>query len=93
MAGWIITQVMQNWEEHPVITTLDSISAPIKFVQFPTVTVCPDSTNPVDNWGYLEKLLNHVEFSCIKGEGCKRTQKVREELANPIITELMKKAV
>ena len=93
-AAWMINQVMDDWAENPVITTLDSISAPIRFVQFPTVTVCPDLTNPVDNWGYLEKLLNHVEFSCdAYHKNCNRTQKVRDELVNTIISKVMKKVV
>ena len=62
MAGILINQAFTQWSENPVITTLESISAPIDEIQFPTVTVCDEK--PPDNWGLLEKVLNLLAFEC-----------------------------
>ena len=43
-----------DWDDNPVITTMDSIAAPIKNIQRPTVTVCPDEDTPPDNWAPIE---------------------------------------
>ena len=58
----MINSAFNDWSEHPVITTLDSIAAPINDIQFPTVTVCLDQ--PPDNWAFLENVLNSLAFSC-----------------------------
>ena len=57
-----------EWSEDPVITTLESISAPINEIQFPTVTVCEEV--PPDNWALPEKILNLLAFEC-KREECR----------------------
>ena len=59
----MINQAFTQWEEHPVITTLETISAPIDEIQFPTVTVCDQK--PADNWGPIEKVFNPLAFECI----------------------------
>ncbi len=63
-AAYMISSSMTEWESNPVITTLDSIAAPIKLVQFPTVTVCPEALTPPDNWAYPELILNGLAFEC-----------------------------
>jgi hypothetical protein len=63
-AGWIVQQSLNDWSDNPIITTLDSIAAPIDLVQFPTVTVCSEKNTPPDNWSYLEKVLNFLSFDC-----------------------------
>ena len=60
----MLEQSLEDWSESPVITTLDSIASPIHNVQFPTVTICTEDHYPVDNWGPIEKLLNHLAFEC-----------------------------
>ena len=74
-AGFFLNTAFQDWKKEPVITTLDSIAAPISLIQFPTVTVCQEEYKPADNWAYLEKILDNVAF----GEDCKRTKKVRND--------------
>ena len=58
----MICQAFVEWSEDPVITTLESISAPINEIQFPTVTVCEEI--PPDNWALPEKILNLLAFEC-----------------------------
>ncbi len=62
----MITNAVEDWQENPIITTLDSIAAPISDVQFPTVTVCREQFSPPDNWAYVEKVLNAFAFECYK---------------------------
>ena len=58
----MINQAFTQWSQDPVITTLETISAPIDEIQFPTVTVCDQK--PADNWGSIEKVLNSLAFQC-----------------------------
>lgn len=63
-SGKFINDSFSDWEEEPIVTTLDSISAPVKELQFPTITVCPENYRPPDNWAALENILNLVAFEC-----------------------------
>ena len=47
-----------QWQEDPVITTLDTINYPIKNIQFPAVTICPQ--------GSLENVLESVLFKQLR---------------------------
>ena len=58
----MINKGFKDWLEEPVITTLDTISAPISDIQFPTITVCQET--PPDNWALPEKILNLLAFEC-----------------------------
>lgn len=57
--GYMIQRALQDWANNPVLTTLDTIVAPIEDIQFPTVTVCPDETTDPDNWALIETILNN----------------------------------
>lgn len=41
-AAYIINASFSDWKEHPVETTIDSISHSIKDIVHPAVTICPD---------------------------------------------------
>ena len=63
LAANIVKSAIDDWSKNPVITSLDSIATPIEDVQFPTVTVCNNKWNEVqDNWAFLESLLNFIDF-------------------------------
>ena len=62
--GFFVNTSYSNWEEEPVITTLDSIAAPIHKIQFPTVTVCRDEYRQPNHWAFLETVLNYLAFQC-----------------------------
>ena len=67
-----------GWSENPVITTLDTITAPIHDVQFPTITACADSQP--DNWAFLENVLNNVALEChVLQDDCEQTKQVRND--------------
>ena len=63
----MVYTAFEDWSENPIITTLDSIAAPINSIQFPTVTVCTDD-EPSDNWAFLDKILDPLAFSCTKSK-------------------------
>ena len=63
-AGLFLKDAFHDWEDMPVMTTLDSIAAPINMIQFPTVTICQDEYKPPDNWAFLENILNNIAFEC-----------------------------
>ena len=85
-SGIFIHDSLSDWEENPVITTMDSIAAPVNDIQFPTVTVCHDEDKPPDNWAPLELFLNNFAFQCKEFEDypinlpiCNDTIKIRNE--------------
>ena len=47
-----------QWQEDPVITTLDTVAHPIEEIQFPAVTICPQ--------GSLDNILESVLFKQLK---------------------------
>ena len=76
----MINQAFTQWSDNPVITTLETISAPIDEIQFPTVTVCDQK--PADNWGPIEKVLNPLAFECYNpiSNSCKEsTKEIRKD--------------
>ena len=56
---WAINQT-ENIVESPV--------HPLETVDFPTVTLCPTSTNP-DRWGFAIKLFDFLKIKCFKDRG------------------------
>jgi hypothetical protein len=98
----MIYHTLIDWEDNPIITTLDSIAAPIDLAQFPTVTVCSEKNTPPDNWSFLENVLNFLSFDCDKAYissysewfvncesevNCTDTQKLRDDY-NGLITTI-----
>ena len=59
-SGIFIQSSFTEWDEDPMITTMDLIAAPIKDLQFPTLTACTSQ----DNWAALEIILNFLAFTC-----------------------------
>ncbi len=80
----MIHNAFQDWSDNPVITTLDSITVPIREIQFPTVTVCPYSPNMKPNhWSYPQYILNSLSYECYQNDtrypACNDTLKVRQD--------------
>ena len=94
-AGLLTSWSVEEWSEKQTITTLDSIAAPIKDVQFPSVTVCPERFTKPDNWALPQLVLNSFAFECYDKSSyspefpdCTLTAKIREDFVNEIIKEL-----
>ena len=55
---------MTVWiKEKPVIDVLETTSFPIENVEFPTVTLCPTSSN-YERWGATIKLFDDLDVLC-----------------------------
>ena len=63
-SGIFIQSSFTEWDQDPVITTMDSIAAPIRDLQFPTLTACTSQNKSPDNWSALEVILNFLAFTC-----------------------------
>ena len=90
ISGTLIHTAFTQWANDPILTTLDTIAAPIDNVQFPTVTACSDyKRNPPNNWAIIENTLNLVHFDCRKTDkDCESINSVHEDfefLIKPVI--------
>ena len=62
---YVINDAFENWDQHPVETTIDGIGLPVHQLPFPAITVCDTEslTMPRKNrWKFVEKLLNTLEL-------------------------------
>ena len=41
---WQTSTLYKQWQDNPVITTLETVSMPIKEIEFPAVTICPQGS-------------------------------------------------
>ena len=82
IAGNLIHESVLDWDSRQTITTLESIATPLyNNVPFPTVTVCPHEDSEPDNWAFVEKFFDSVEFF----EGWGMSEKIRNDIVNPIL--------
>ena len=49
-----MTNLYKEWQDDPVITTMDTVALPIEEIEFPAITVCPQ--------GSAKKILESVLF-------------------------------
>ena len=52
---WQTSTLYKQWQDNPVITTLETVSMPIKDIDFPAVTICPQGSIK----GIAETVLFH----------------------------------
>ena len=52
---WQTSTLYKQWQDNPVITTLETVSLPIKEIDFPAVTICPQGSIK----GIAETVLFH----------------------------------
>ena len=62
----------QDWNENPILMTVETLDSPLQDIEFPAVTLCPSNDFQPDNWDLTEKVLNMFKFNCEVGkEDCK----------------------
>ena len=98
LASVMIQKSLLDWNENQTITTIESIATPVQEVQFPTVTVCQNQKNRPDNWSFLEKLLNILDFGEILWKGHKdiapaNSEELRKDFASPILAKILEKLI
>ena len=71
---------MKEWNNSPVITSVDNIETPLTDVQFPTMTICHEPQYQADNWALAEMILNFFEFNCNGAlNHCSNTETLRKD--------------
>ena len=71
IAIYAVHHAFEDWEKHPVETTIDEVGLPVHELPFPAITVCDTTslTMPRKNrWKFVEKLLNSLELIDPEGE-------------------------
>ena len=53
-----MTTLYEQWQDDPVVTTLDTVALPIEEIEFPAVTICPQ--------GSVNKIMETVLFQQLK---------------------------
>ena len=63
-----VITLYNDWQDHPVITTLDTVALPIDEIEFPAVTICPQ--------GSRNEIMDSVLFRQLKEYILKRGDNV-----------------
>ena len=64
-AGNTVYQTFLDWDNNPVITTIDEVGLPVSQLPFPAITVCDIASLKMprrNRWNLIEKLLNSLEL-------------------------------
>ena len=56
---------LQDWIDNPVLITVDSLENPLKDIEFPAITICPDFEP--DHTALTELVFNLFEYNCDLG--------------------------
>ena len=62
----LILDGIKDWNENPVIISVDSLETPLKDIEFPALTLCPDFEP--DYTALAEELFNQFKFNCDIGD-------------------------
>jgi hypothetical protein len=70
IAGFLISLSFKDWQENPVLTTIDSTFYPGESIPFPAVTICSEDpgVNNAERWGLVAEILNSLIFQCYEAE-------------------------
>ena len=67
---------MQDWNDHPVLMTVDTFNSPLQSIDFPAITLCPSLSLQPDNWALTEQVFNSFEFYCeLENDDCNEIRK------------------
>ena len=59
---YLIQDSYSDWQNNPIITSIDTLESPLKEIQFPTVTFCHERYHAPDNWALPEILYNFIDY-------------------------------
>ena len=77
---YMINESVNEWNENPIITSVDSIESPLKEIDFPAITLCHEPQYQVDNWALTEVIFNFFEFGCSTSDlECKESEMLRKD--------------
>ena len=61
----MIMNGLQGWNDNPVLISVDSLENPLKDIEFPAITICPDFKP--DHTALKELIFNLFEYNCDVG--------------------------
>ena len=64
---YIFDNSILAWSKNPTMTIIETMTYPIDRVPFPSVTICPKSSNP-DRWGPVIKVFDYLQRKCPSNE-------------------------
>ena len=71
---------MQDWNDNPVLISVDSLENPLKDIEFPAITICPDFEP--DHTALKELVFNLFEYNCdLENNNC---ENIRQDFKDPI---------
>ena len=56
---------LQNWNDNPILISVDSLENPLKDIEFPAITICPDFEP--DHTALTELVFNLFDYNCELG--------------------------
>ena len=59
----MISQSVKDWTENPVITSIDTVEAPIDDISYPALSVCHKQPHFHQNWQLPEVILNFIDIN------------------------------
>ena len=68
ISGCIIHASLKAWDETPLQTTIDKVSAPIQKLPYPAITIFDQKALQMtrkNRWKYIEQLLNMFDIDSI----------------------------
>ena len=64
LATYQVVNLYNDWQHHPVVTTLDTVALPIEEMEFPAVTICPQgSRQEIIDLVLFRQLIEYIENS------------------------------
>ena len=64
LATYQVVKLYQDWQDDPVVTTLDTVALPIEEIEFPAVTICPQgSRQEIVDLVLFRQLTEYIESS------------------------------
>ncbi len=62
----LVQEAFKDWSENPTVTTIESTSASVEELPFPSVTVCQEgmSLTQAERWSLPAEILNAHYYSC-----------------------------
>ena len=76
----MIKESYDDWNDNPIITTVEEFGTSLNHVDFPTVTICHEPKYQPDNWVLPEMILNFFAFDCWnKDVLCQATENIRND--------------
>ena len=64
MAGYMSAESLNDWNQHPLLTTIGSFDAPVIDLLFPAITICQEQFTPSNPWNLISNILNYASFDC-----------------------------